>query len=63
MLRVIRVLLDSVANLMGLMWPTQQKYLPPIDDRILLESASSLSQRIKSGKVLSRFCVYLCVRV
>lgn len=59
-LRLFRLLLDSVANAMGLLYPTQQRYLPPIDDRILLESASTLSERIKSGKVLSSLLSVEC---
>ncbi|CAG2182585.1 unnamed protein product, partial [Oppiella nova] len=49
--RILRIILDTIAALIGFRYPTKQRYLPPIDCPILLESATSLAQQIRSAKV------------
>jgi hypothetical protein len=49
--RFIRIVLDFIASVIGLRYPSNKRYLPPIDNRILLEPALHISQKIKTGKV------------
>lgn len=52
LLRQIRYLLDLFAILIGLIfYPSKQRYLPPIKNSLLVEPATKLSSKIKSGKV------------
>ncbi|CAG2102359.1 unnamed protein product [Medioppia subpectinata] len=51
--RFLRIILDTIAALIGYRYPTQRRYLPPIDNRILLESATDIAAQIKSRKITS----------
>ena len=49
--RVIRFILDTICWAIGLFYPDEIGYLPPIKDPLLLESASCLARKIKTGQV------------
>ncbi|CAG2119065.1 unnamed protein product [Medioppia subpectinata] len=51
--RLIRIFIDIFVNLIGLLYPSTQRYLPPITDGLLLESVTNLVKRIKTGKLKS----------
>ncbi|CAG2172582.1 unnamed protein product [Oppiella nova] len=49
--RTIRVILDIFVRVIGLLYPSNQRYLPPITDRLLLEPAINLVKLIKTGRL------------
>lgn len=52
MVRKVRTVLDLFAFAIGaIFYPSRQRYLPPINNNLLLEPATKLANRIKSGKV------------
>ena len=53
--RFIRIVLDFIAFIIGLRFTKQTSYLPPITNRLLLEPASQLTKKIKSGQVINYF--------
>lgn len=51
-LRVVRYLIDLLAWVLGYwFYPSKQPYLPPINNSLLLESATKLAEKIKTAKV------------
>lgn len=54
--RAVRFVLDYLALVVGYFRETKRGlfYLPPIADPILLETATSLAEKIRSGKVGSQ---------
>ena len=59
--RTIRVILDIFVRVIGLLYPSNQRYLPPITDRLLLEPAIDLVNRIKTGRVLHSFQYFISI--
>lgn len=49
--KLLRIALDFVAHIIGLRFTREINYLPPITNPILLEPASELTRKIKSGEV------------
>ncbi len=47
--RLIRFAIDIFVNIIGLIYPSEKNYLPPITDLLLI--AVNLVKQIKSGKV------------
>lgn len=50
--RIIRIILDLIAQLLGYLWPDKYGYLPPISNPLLLKPATTLVEQIKTGKVI-----------
>lgn len=57
--RFLRTLLDLLASFIGLLYPSKKRYLPPISNRLLLEPAIEISDKIKSGKVSVEKSIHL----
>ncbi|CAG2174273.1 unnamed protein product, partial [Oppiella nova] len=51
--RTIRAIIDIFVRIIGLLYPSNQRYLPPITDRLLLEPAINLVKRIQTGQLKS----------
>ena len=60
-LRQIRYFVNLIAIVIGyVFYPSHRGYLPPINDKLLLEPATKLAERIKSGKVIILLFVCFC---
>ncbi|XP_054156531.1 fatty-acid amide hydrolase 2-A-like [Oppia nitens] len=51
--RLLRIILDTIVAIIGVWHPTKLRYLPPIDNRVVLKSATDLANDIKTGRLRS----------
>jgi len=61
--RFIRICLDLFVNIIGLIYPSERNYLPPITDRLLLEPVHNLVDQIKKGHVRHNKLIYLIIYI
>lgn len=50
-LQCTRLVLDTFLDALGLFYPAQRNRLPPITNPLLLQSATELTSKIRSGHV------------
>ena len=59
--RVIRIFADLLTDFIGIIYFSNKDYLPELTDRLLLEPAINLAQRIRTGQVYYALKVFLSV--